>query len=498
MIEIDSTQEHVDSIAGWLKQHHFTANPFTMCEAELETRLEEYFVEGPFHKEILGLDGKFRTTMVFASRGEGKSAYRMMIQNTCRPYDDQADILAIPYVGFEEVVEAGEDFGAITTDSHLTQILRLGTLTLFEELSRRPEQYDGWSPKRQRFFKWLVKEFSPELKDEEYVLDELIVADRLRVVDSEMLGEIHDGAALIMRKLQGTEAGLPPGKESIRYWVTQLLLLVRQLGLQGAYVLIDGVDELSQTTDNPEQASRLLRSILGDLKLMRKTPHLAFKVFLPAELRQYLEGSGDNRAVRLDRIASYGLEWGDDCLQHMLQSRIRAFNTRGISSLGEIATEDIAGSIDRELVQHACGRPRDLFLLADILLKVHCWSDSVELRLTSDDLDAAVIRFRDLYGVPLLRLDEHEREVFVGGKLLDKQWSPLEYDLLSYLYQSPRTVRSKDEIYLEVYETEEGVSDQAIDSLVFRLRRKIESNPKKPVYLITERGKGYRLDHTDN
>lgn len=37
------------------------------------------------------------------------------------------------------------------------------------------------------------------------------------------------------------------------------------------------------------------------------------------------------------------------------------------------------------------------------------------------------------------------------------------------------------------------MSDHDIEQLVYRLRRKLEDNPRRPCHLLTVRGLGYRL-----
>ena len=38
-----------------------------------------------------------------------------------------------------------------------------------------------------------------------------------------------------------------------------------------------------------------------------------------------------------------------------------------------------------------------------------------------------------------------------------------------------------------------GVTDQALDQLIFRLRKKIENNPNKPEHILTVKGRGFRF-----
>lgn len=71
----------------------------------------------------------------------------------------------------------------------------------------------------------------------------------------------------------------------------------------------------------------------------------------------------------------------------------------------------------------------------------------------------------------------------------------LEYRLLLLLYENENKICNKYKIVEEVwgeYYTDQ-VDDSRIEKLVSRLRRKIEPDPAHPQFIITVRGRGYRL-----
>lgn len=70
-----------------------------------------------------------------------------------------------------------------------------------------------------------------------------------------------------------------------------------------------------------------------------------------------------------------------------------------------------------------------------------------------------------------------------------------EFDLLVYLYEHLGTICEIEEIIAALYPGDEAynISDNNIAALVGRLRKKIESNPKQPQYLLNVRGRGYKL-----
>lgn len=93
-----------------------------------------------------------------------------------------------------------------------------------------------------------------------------------------------------------------------------------------------------------------------------------------------------------------------------------------------------------------------------------------------------------------LWLDEDAGEVYVDGRRVPTL-TELEYRLLQTLYRRMGKLCDKyllvEEVWGESYIDE--VDDARIEKLISRLRAKIEEDPANPRYLITVRGRGYRL-----
>ncbi|MEZ4655652.1 MAG: response regulator transcription factor [Candidatus Eisenbacteria bacterium] len=90
-----------------------------------------------------------------------------------------------------------------------------------------------------------------------------------------------------------------------------------------------------------------------------------------------------------------------------------------------------------------------------------------------------------------LLLDLARRIVEVGGRRVDL--TTLEFDLLHFLAQRPGRVFSREQLLQQVWGEDRFVDDRSIDSLVSRLRRKIEADPSHPQYVQTVWGAGYRF-----
>ena len=97
-----------------------------------------------------------------------------------------------------------------------------------------------------------------------------------------------------------------------------------------------------------------------------------------------------------------------------------------------------------------------------------------------------------------LRLDRQSKRVLVGSVEIDPPLSPAQYRFLELLFEQAGKVRSRDEIVAAVWaEAEkEGVTEQAIDALVRRLRDRLAEFEPSRQYVITVRGHGFRLEPT--
>jgi hypothetical protein len=96
-----------------------------------------------------------------------------------------------------------------------------------------------------------------------------------------------------------------------------------------------------------------------------------------------------------------------------------------------------------------------------------------------------------------LRLEETTRRVFVGDHELDPPLSLPQYRLLQLLLEGEGRVCTREEVIAHVWPdaSGEGVSEQAIDALVRRLRDRLGELDPEHQYIVTVRGHGFRLDN---
>lgn len=96
-----------------------------------------------------------------------------------------------------------------------------------------------------------------------------------------------------------------------------------------------------------------------------------------------------------------------------------------------------------------------------------------------------------------LRLDEDTRQVIVKEQVVDPPLSPAQFRLLALLMASQGNVVGREEVVRQVWPEalEEGVSEQAIDALVRRLRERLNEIDPSHQYIVTVRGHGFRFEN---
>jgi two-component system KDP operon response regulator KdpE len=93
-----------------------------------------------------------------------------------------------------------------------------------------------------------------------------------------------------------------------------------------------------------------------------------------------------------------------------------------------------------------------------------------------------------------LVVDLNQREVLVNGQPVSL--TPTEYDLLRTFVKHAGKVLTHDQLLRAVWGTAYESETHMLQVNISNLRRKIEPDPVRPSYLITEPGVGYRLKIT--
>ncbi len=94
-----------------------------------------------------------------------------------------------------------------------------------------------------------------------------------------------------------------------------------------------------------------------------------------------------------------------------------------------------------------------------------------------------------------LEIDPERRTVTVAGRSVDL--TPTEFDLLSLLVRHPGRVFSRMELLERVQGYTYQGYERTIDAHIKNIRQKIEDDPKKPRYILTLYGLGYKFSEAE-
>lgn len=107
----------------------------------------------------------------------------------------------------------------------------------------------------------------------------------------------------------------------------------------------------------------------------------------------------------------------------------------------------------------------------------------------------ATLPLEEVFMPGRLIVDESSRRVRIGRKELDPPLSPAQFVLLSMLADSAGKVITRQDVVHAVWpDAAGGVTDQAVDALVYRLRERLAELDPDRNYVTTVRGHGFRFD----
>lgn len=92
---------------------------------------------------------------------------------------------------------------------------------------------------------------------------------------------------------------------------------------------------------------------------------------------------------------------------------------------------------------------------------------------------------------PGLEIKQHQRRVLKDGA--DINLTRLEYGALCYLAASPGQVFTKEQIFEAVWSMESESCQSSVANVIYNLRKKIEPDSRKPTYIKTVLGMGYKF-----
>ncbi len=441
---------------------------FKTLKAENEPWLGDVFISLPACERLK----EEHSTILYGETGSGKTAMRLALKREQKENVFTALWLPEPIL---EKPAAGTDLA----QQAIKQALRacLEGLILEGSLPERLGDPSGYTASA---LQWFLKKYLPF--DPAFYLQE---ADNLISA-----AETQWYLKLLEQPFQAVITEQASLKDQMRL----LLMILRAAKYERLWLTIDGLERWSPRQTG-EQVQALLEAVLSTL-IFFDLPNVVFKFFLPAPFKNILHKTS---GVERHRAEEVQLTWLAEDLKAMLEKRA----AYALSSSKKVTLDALydGGEFVKWLGEYGGASPRAWLEFTTPLI--------AEYQQQGKRLTAAQTReFIRKHPAPL-RLDRERREVWLGKKCISIGSVP-EFRILEYLALRPGKIGSLEELYYYAYKELETVPDKgepawtakdtwraAMDTLLWRVRQKIEPNPKEPIYLTTHHGKGLELLHTE-
>lgn len=315
----------------YLNKIKLIENPFQYTNADKESNiLDKYFISPDYFEDVWGDPENPISNIIYAPRGGGKTAQRVMIEKRALKNEK---VLTITYTDHD--LSKYRKIEDLNINYHLEYLNRLLLLSFFSQLNRLEDfsYIYKFTLKERQFIHKLSRIYLYETPAsfpkqainslkffEDYAIE---VWDKFRVPFSEVIKKIS--------KAKGVEIDLSKIELDKKIQLTHkdnlfnIRSFLEKLGVETIYILIDKVDELSLTGNDPKASYSFISELIKDLELL-ETPGVGFKFFLWDELKQYCA-----KDARPDRVFSYQLNWSVKQIRQMLNKRLSAFSNGEIN-----------------------------------------------------------------------------------------------------------------------------------------------------------------------
>lgn len=421
-----------------------------------------------------------RSAIIFGESGSGKTATLQALHHISVDSENKLQRLLVNWHPTPPKPDVA--INSTLVETQFAQVMDACALELITYLANHPDAFHQAPSWAQMVSIWFVRLF-------------------LRGDFEIRTGPIEDlsdeaGKALLSKLSQSEVRTVLDPDAAPELVVAELVKIVKSIGLSDVWILIDNLDQWVNI--EAERFQLGLTAFLSTLGLFEQRGFV-YKIFLPDSTRAILSRvSGVHRR----RIDIHHLHWTQEKLLSLVRKRLSLALDMEIGDLGDICS-------DKKLVNwlERCGGQSPRGWLEAIRPLV---SASVE-RVNENQLEPITkaewrkIRRRH---PPQLILNEERKQVIVGERRIT-DLSELPYRLLHYLYKNAGQVCSRSELY---YRAHRGLNhepsidsddyeipgnyESAFDTTIWRLRNAIEPDPKDPLFVVTVKGKGLRLENT--
>lgn len=379
----------------FLGSRGLTENPFILTNADEEQNLSSYFVPPPFFDAVLGSAAEPKSCTVFAPRGGGKTAQKVMIEGVGSADTLEGAFLCLTYDRF--ILPDGFKTKDATLDWHLLNLVRLlcaATLVRIDELADE-------NPLDQEEKDFLVKASRTFLFEINVAEFQSIIGgmrnwrgkteDVLKKYGGQIANLLSAIAAKFdIGKIENIQAERAVNKPTLIAYFERLVRLCRKIGYSSVYILVDRIDETSITQNDANSSFEFIESLALDLHVL-ETKGVAFKFFLWDQIRSKYVSAG----ARTDRVPLYSLSWNLSEMSEMLSERLKAYSGGKVASFNDFLDPELEFDAHSLMCLLAAGSPRDMIRMCKAVIDNQTRISNKEGMLTRQTISAGIKAFAD-------------------------------------------------------------------------------------------------------
>lgn len=443
---------------------------FEHLHAEREQSwLQEVYVAPDKYAHVAGM----RSWIILGAEGAGKTAltYALKRDATTRP---DAPIVPVEWRPrrYSRFIDGDSCY-----QFYIDEILKVCAHSIVQWVANSPRKFLELPQTARWLLAWFCQRWLA--RDRDYVMTETTerYSERTRIGLEQLLVGAHP---TVFRD--------PIAEIEVLAAITRVIL---NAGMGGIWLIVDDIDRFG--ADNGGNGSALLSDMLATLGLF-EIDGFCLKVTASASVRDVVWAG---RAVTSHRLGVAELIWDEGQLTEILRMRASMAANESISSLADI-------SEDSTLLQHLLrfGGTTPRGWLAEASPFVSAYIRQEPRRPIQIGQFEAICRTSP----PRLRYDSKSRRIMIGYRS-SAELAPQSLRMLEYLFANVGRTCSRSELY---YRALGGLAEEpmpgddeyidpkvwksAFDNAIYHLRNAVEPLPRNPIYVITDRNAGVRLN----
>jgi len=419
-----------------------------------------------------------RSLVIVGDSGSGKTALRLALTRHGTLENTPLAYLVVNW----QPEPLADVRGSPAVRAFVRQTLQACATTLLTILVRHPDLFRRAPPTVQMMFHWFLQAY--------------ISADRqhLWATVEEQAGN-DEGKSLGQHLVFEPATPILHPETTEQRIISHLTSTLQRISVRGVWVTIDGFDPWLR--GSTALVSEQMIAILSTLELLDLNG-FAIKMFAPRALESDITRSW---GIVKDRIELETLTWTPEQLTTITERHIAAKIGKPSLHLSDLCVAD--RDIRDWLQRYGGSTPRGWLRLIRPLV------DAFAAAGASHPLPHSVWNSLKRTHPPRLSIDLKTDRVFIGeAEIVGLQ--PRSYRLLRYLYENRSRRVPRSELYYRAYlglaEEPRARDDRGwqeptewsnvLDNAILRLRRIIEPDPRRPIYIVTDRGWGVKLEHS--